>query len=333
MTNKREVILYFPWEMEYIVIPFSQLEDMICSNANKKVVIFNPEEHGTFNYELMDARPAIEELCKEHNVTLEFWLGDFGFNELESSHIKFINWPLFLLYSTVTTTDAIYQDEKSIDRLGITLNNIGHDYRCQFIDTLEKYKLLDEMYYSWHNEGVPSEFEFKYFQPRVVRLEEDDLNIPEGWNQYHVPKAFHKGLIHIINESTVDKLDISEKTWSCVIHKKPFIIAGATNIHSVLKELGFKLYEDLFDYSFDANEDYNQRLESIAMQVKALQGKDYQAVYNSQLETIEFNYNRLMEIFNNNIGVPDQLYDYINQTNYTTAPIYQAVLDNKKKME
>ena len=300
------------------------------------VVIFNPEEHDTFHLELQNKKENIELICKENNVTLEFWLGDFGFKLEDSERIKFVNWPLFLLYSTCSTTDAVYQEEKTIDRLGVSLNNIAHPFRCLFIDVLAKYQLRDDMYYTWHNEIYPQGmYDFEWFTPKSVRLEEnEDLGFVNGsWDQYHVPKEYHCGLIHIINESTINKLDISEKTWMAIAHKKPFIISGIEGIHQVLVDLGFKLYTDLFDYSFDNDPSYFKRLESIAQQVKKLQGKNYQDIYESQKETIEFNYNRLMYIYKNNIGVPKELYNYIGVEDYTTSPVYQAIQEHKQKME
>lgn len=328
--------MFFPWTMENICLTVRDITVLVKKNQDKKVVIFNPEEHSTFNPELQNHREKIEQLCEENNVVLEFWLGDFGFDLEESKYIKFVNWPLFLLYSTCSTVGAIYQEEKYIDRLGVSLNNVAHDFRCEFIDVLAKYQLLDDMYYTWHNEFYPSGgYDFKWFTPKVVRLsEEEDLGFVEGaWDQYHVPKEYHQGLIHVINESTVDKLDISEKTWQAIAHKKPFIIAGIEGIHQVLVDLGFKLYTDLFDYEFDSDPSYSNRLESIAQQVKKHQGKNYQQLYESQKETIEFNYNKLMHMFENNVGVPEELYNYIGVEDYTSSPVYQSIQQHRASME
>lgn len=326
---------YFPWEQEYILTPFETLQKLIEDNPNKKIVLYNPEEHDTFHFELQQNRNLIETNLQTNNTTLEVWLGDFGFNLEDSQHIKFINWPLFLLYSTCTTTDLKYQEEKVIDKLGVSLNNMAHSYRCKFIDKLAKYDVLDDMYYTWHDIYTEGPYDFKHFEPRIVTLDEDeDLGFVNGnWDQYHVPSQFHKGLIHVINESTVSKLDISEKTWLAILHKKPFILSGAKGIHGILTDLGFKNYTDMFDYSFDELDDYDARLESIASQVAKLKGQDYQKLYNSQLETINYNYNRLMEIFKNNEGVPTILYDYIGKTEYLTSPVCLGIKQNLDKIE
>jgi len=328
--------MYFPWTMDNICLSLRDILVLVKKHKDQKLVIFNPEEHSTFNLELQENRKKIENLCAENNVVLEFWLGDFGFNLTDSENIKFINWPLFLLYSTCTTTDAIYQEDKQIDKLGVSLNNIAHDFRCEFIDVLAKYNLLDDMYYTWHNNNYPTGmYDFKWFVPKTVRLDEyEDLGFVNGtWDQYHVPKQYHQGLIHVINESTVDKLDISEKTWMAIAHKKPFILAGIEGIHQILVDLGFKLYTNLFDYSFDSDPNYTNRLESIAQQVKKLQGKNYQEIYQSQKDTIEFNYNKLMFMFKNNVGVPDELYNYIGVEDYTSSAVYKAIEQNKNNME
>jgi len=326
---------YFPWEQEYILTPLDTLLDLIKNNSNKTIVLYNPEEHDTFHNELQQNRELIESTLNKFNCKLEVWVGDFGFNQQDSNNIKFINWPLFLLYSTCTTTNMMFEENKIIDKLGVSLNNLGHDFRCQFIDKLAKYNVLDDMYYTWHHTYTGPSYAFKYFKPKVVRLkEESDLGFKGGtWDQYHVPREFHKGLVHVINESTINKLDISEKTWLAIIHKKPFILSGIKGIHQVLTDLGFKNYTDLFDYEFDNYDDYDARLESIGSQLAKLKGKNYQKLYNSQLPIIEHNYNRLMEIFTNNIGVPETLYDYIGTLEYFDSPVCQGIKENLDKLK
>lgn len=327
----------FPWVEDDIQIPLANLLRRIKANPNKKIVIFNPEEHDVFWHELRDNRKAIEKTLKKFNSTIEVWLGVFDFRLEDSKRIKFHNWPLHLLYSTCTTEGMQTQEEKNIDKLGVSLNNVPHNFRCEFVDKLAKYKILDSCYFTWHEDKIKKlPYEFQYWKPVKSTLEEpEDLGFINGaWDQYHVPAEFHNGLIHFINESTVDKLDISEKTWLAILHKKPFIIAGAKDIHKVLEDLGFKNYTDFFDFDFDNFESYSDRVESICEQSAQYLGNDYQSMYDNVSPTITHNYNRLMEIFTTNEGVPKQLFEYLdNPPDYLNGPKYHAIKSNLDKQE
>ena len=80
-----------------------------------------------------------------------------------------------------------------------------------------------------------------------------------------------------------------------IVFKKPFIIYGGKGIHSKLEELGFKLHIELFDYSFD-NED--NRLDLICEQVNK-----YIDMHPNKLrdiidfDLVDYNYEKSMDIW------------------------------------
>ena len=60
----------------------------------------------------------------------------------------------------------------------------------------------------------------------------------------------------------------SEKTVTPILLNKPFLVASAPNFHAWLKERGFELYDELFDYSFDCEQDIEVRFEKLVLNVK-----------------------------------------------------------------
>ena len=101
--------------------------------------------------------------------------------------------------------------------------------------------------------------------------------------------------IDLVLEADIDTLFITEKTWKPIVFKKPFIIYGGKGIHSKLEELGFKLHIELFDYSFD-NED--NRLDLICEQVNK-----YIDMHPNKLrdiidfDLVDYNYEKSMDIW------------------------------------
>ena len=86
-------------------------------------------------------------------------------------------------------------------------------------------------------------------------------------------------LFQIINETLADSvhntsLFYSEKTFRTIAHMQPFIIFGQQYCNKRLEDYGFKLYHNLFDYSFDniANEKdrYISMLETVSNTVQKL---------------------------------------------------------------
>ena len=63
---------------------------------------------------------------------------------------------------------------------------------------------------------------------------------------------------------------LSEKTYSCLFQAQPFVIVGCQHQHRYLQEEGYLLYDEVFDYSFDALPTIEQRISSIVQQVKDL---------------------------------------------------------------
>ena len=66
------------------------------------------------------------------------------------------------------------------------------------------------------------------------------------------------------------------------------------------EEFGFELYDEIFDYSFDTENDVSKKCELIVENIKRLEGKDLNKLYKSLYKKIEFNQKRLLDILNNN---------------------------------
>lgn len=88
-------------------------------------------------------------------------------------------------------------------------------------------------------------------------------------------KHWYNSCFNIITESfydieAVDTSLLTEKTYSCLLHAQPFVIVGCKNIHKMLEKEGYKLYDDVFDYSFDTLDNIEHRIEAIVKQIKNL---------------------------------------------------------------
>lgn len=84
--------------------------------------------------------------------------------------------------------------------------------------------------------------------------------------------VFYKSaVIDIVNETALKYHPVNfltEKTFKSIMYKLPFIISGDKGINNELLRHGFKLYDMLFDYSFDEYDGYVNRNNAIINQLK-----------------------------------------------------------------
>jgi S-adenosylmethionine/arginine decarboxylase-like enzyme len=80
---------------------------------------------------------------------------------------------------------------------------------------------------------------------------------------------------------------------------------GKEGFNSKLVELGFQLYDEVFDYSFDNESDIFKRTEMFVNNVERLTTLDLEQIYQTILPKIIHNYNRAIEISKDHSYIPD----------------------------
>jgi hypothetical protein len=245
--------------------------------------------HGSFNCKYY------AELTKSlgmHDSDIEFW------------NTHWLNWTEIQLHSAHKT----YQPEPDKFKYPfISLNNRSQLHRCVFIDQLARLQLIDKGAVSWLRHGNENaEYPYQYFDNKIRIL--DPGYTVQLTPVTLFPSEFHESLFHVVSETTsviVNVPMISEKTAIPLFYKKPFVVLGASNHHKNLVDLGFKLYDEIIDYSFDEVENLNQRVNMLAYQLTKLVDTNYSKLYNILKPKIEYNYNRAIEIVQSLEYIPD----------------------------
>jgi hypothetical protein len=123
-----------------------------------------------------------------------------------------------------------------------------------FVDYMYKEGLFDYGYVSWHNsDNWDYGYDFKYWKPSIINFDDLWLSNTDGiLNILHPPEKHYKdSLFSVISESNDQVLKITEKTYLPIYHRRPFIVYGPQYFHRMLKNQGFMLFDEIFDYSFD----------------------------------------------------------------------------------
>lgn len=251
-------IYYFcPTEpLPFVVIDFIEKANRICKNNNNHFYIVHNN--------LLD--------------DLENYYGSY-------SNVHFINNLILNVgRAYVESLQYIKMDKTyDFDRAYINLNNKGRYNRYLLIDEIYKQGIQDSGYISWDskqsNEDLlhySIDYKLKYFDGKRIQLDNNINYLDESINA--------KGLINIcseVQEYWFYVKNISEKTMYALMTQKPFVVIGGQNNNTMYKELGFELYEEIFDYEFDSHDSLESRVIGLVDNLKNCVGKDYNTLYKS----------------------------------------------------
>jgi len=171
------------------------------------------------------------------------------------------------------------------------------------IDLMAKYNLIDNNAISWQESKNPNErygpkliseargYQYKYWKPKILILDKQSDNIENYWL---LPEEYNHSFCQLVVESTLEVPFISEKTCMPLFYMKPFMVASIEGYHQMLKRMGFELYTELFDYSFDSIQDTETRFEEIAKnleKINLLSKSELVSLYNSVKDKLLYNKN------------------------------------------
>lgn len=139
-----------------------------------------------------------------------------------------------------------------------------------------------------------------HFDPYIVLYSQYYHNISQS-----LPiDLYNQGQFNLVVESDLDGSDeffLTEKTIKSLITGMPFVVASTPCFLQHLKKLGFHTYEQLWDESYDQEQDFSSRMKKIVELCNSLENFDW-AYHQDALKIIAlknihnfFNLNRQVE--------------------------------------
>jgi hypothetical protein len=87
--------------------------------------------------------------------------------------------------------------------------------------------------------------------------------------------------------------------------KLPFLTIACPKFHTeYLTNMGFKLYDEIFDYSFDLEENIDVKIEMLIDNVHRVVNGDVDQMYQTIKPKIDHNYNLIKTFLNDNSLIP-----------------------------
>jgi hypothetical protein len=130
------------------------------------------------------------------------------------------------------------------------------------------------------------------------RLHEGPNGLPYDV-RFWIP-AVKQALLYVVAETVFDYPYpyISEKTWTPILNRRPFVVLGACNTLARLKNLGFKTFAKFWDESYDSEPDCSKRMKKVAaicQQICSMSVADFDKLCNNIVDTVEYNFQHYLE--------------------------------------
>lgn len=298
-----------------------EFKNNVMNNPNIKPTTVVYLNYAEFQYDNPGTQPTFKELIDYvnlHNAKLyivnnnceeDFYLHDV--NDKRFQNTELIRYPTYFFHRCATTFK--YHENRiknnSFNHLFVCLNLKPHWWRALQVDLLEKHDLFKHGAISWaqhifdeNGNRLPFDklsHKWEYWTPKIIQLSEENiLHEGCGWRS-QLPDEYFSSFMQLVTESTIHCNFITEKTVTALAMKKPFLVSAAPKFHFYLKELGFELFEEIFDYSFDTVEDHVTRFDLVAKNIHSLtkySKVELTELYNFLLPKIEHNYNMFNKI-------------------------------------
>jgi hypothetical protein len=199
------------------------------------------------------------------------------------------------------------------------------------MDLLAKYDLLSNNAVSWHERSA---YTWRYFDGRLLTLTDDFAN---NFEQYRLPVEYSQSFAQLVAETSLDVIEISEKTATPLILGKPFLVLGADSNSQLLTKLGFEQYTEIFDYSFDTVSKHNHfsrcdKLVSNFTELEKTPLDQLPKLYDKVKDKILHNQNRVKELVFDFNNYPDPVREVLDIYDTTGQVLNQELIDIYRKL-
>jgi len=246
------------------------------------------------------------------------------YGEPKLDYVTVHAWDTYWITLTYNSLKNRVRETKSYTYKYIYMNNNDHVWRCKLMDLVAKNSLINHGAVSWHK--LRYNYPWQYFKPEILKLTDSFSDL---FDIFILPEEYDNSFMQLISESTIDALFITEKTAIPLLTSKPFLVASVPGYHAHLKKLGFELYTEIFDYSFDDEIDEDiryQKLLTNLIKISSYSEDQLVSAHNQIKEKLLFNQNRAIEIATKNINKPSILNNFPDNLWHYDARIYNKYM-------
>jgi len=244
-------------------------------------------------------------------------------------NVFFITWPTYLLHYSYYGMTKVYNKpiqeiniETNFDKLFLNQNNKPRYHRGMLLDEISRNDLFKFGKISWFSNytklagNIGKKYEFKNWVEENLII--DNLNIwPRKNNSsiteydgYYTEEFLkYNCLLNVVNETLCNNEDIfiTEKTFKNVLISQPFICFSSKNHNKSLTNFGFVLYDEIIDYSFDSENELENRINRIIKNLNSLKNENYGFLHKKIKVKLDYNKSRSIQIIKKDEYIPKEL--------------------------
>jgi hypothetical protein len=302
-------------------------------------------ERNSIDYQVViDFDNELEKLNKNFYVVVgayETKIHNELLNEMNLKRFKLLYWPTYLIQHTLGQLKGEYLDGKDLDfngdynvenwneivinknfkKLYIHFNGKPRIHRLMVMDLLVKQDLFDLGDNSWNCTGYSGdilpkvEYIPEYWKEEIINLDDYTSNTKKHTDEFSDKILNPNCLFNLVGETSMDVPYVTEKIFRCLFIKQPFIAYGAKGMNKEILNYGFKLFDNIIDYSFDDIDEPIERFDKMLQELKKFKDLDYNELYNKMEDVMDYNKNRLFEILKNDTFIPEELQNLYENRN------------------
>lgn len=313
-------LYYRNWVYSSPGVPTRRITDRdvisdLVNTGLKKILIASPEDYPTFQspaWHTTDNFKKVSNYLIDNSIDVDF-ITAFDVEIVPEEYntvFKVHQWlPYFINYTLMrlATVNDTYPHSNPTKKF-ICLNSRATLHRKIVLDYLSKYDLIDNNIVTWANLSSVEEYQFKYWNQKILKLEE--IN-PQFFIRF--PTEFRQTLFSLVLETNYRDFFLTEKTVKPILLKHPFLVVGNKGFNQRLVDLGFEQYTEIFDYSFDLEDDLDTRCHLAVKMINDIPCSNYSDIAQKLQPKIEHNYWRAIDIAMTNYGMPEVIEDYVEQ--------------------
>ena len=178
------------------------------------------------------------------------------------------------------------------------------EHRIKMVDALAKEEWIDKgmVTFTRANEVLRDHHcRWRYYDGRI-RMDED-LYSKDSTEHFRKPKSIENCFVDIINETWFEegRFHLTEKTLRSIAWFKPFLVLSCKHFYKdyFCKKFNLKLYDEIFDYSFDDCDLLEDRISGIIENIRSiinLSEPELQNLYFKLLPKLIHNKSKIIEI-------------------------------------
>lgn len=307
-------ISWFDFSLDFFALMSDRIRDLLRNNQ-LRVLFYYHEGDNPYHQ-----KHRLDSLCAQHNLPSTcycFVSGNSAANDIDN-FVYFADHELFYWRNSVVWNDIAQPGcephEFRRNREFTLLSRVHKWWRATVVSHLRSNQLLGNSYWSYGNVDIGDQFadnpiQLSSFPDLETNIREflnhspytcDDMNHEQHNSHWmFVPEHYMDSYCHIVLETFFDadgsnRCFISEKVFKPIRHGQPFVVFGTPYTLKTLRELGYRVFDNHIDNSYDEIEDNTERFKRLTQTVKLIKQHNLHQWYTSMFDDLTYNRERFV---------------------------------------